>query len=71
VSTSTVYSVPGMSCGHCVNAITTEVTKVDGVDGVDIDLETKTVTVRGAATDAAVREAIDDAGYEIAETASP
>ncbi len=65
---STVYSVPGMSCGHCVNAITTEVQTVDGVSGVDIDLETKLVTVHGEADDAAVRAAIDEAGYEIAAT---
>ena len=67
---STVYSVPGMSCGHCVNAITAEVTQVPGVDGVDIDLEAKTVTVHGDANDGAVRAAIDEAGYEVVETAS-
>jgi copper chaperone CopZ len=59
-----------MSCGHCVNAITAEVTQVAGVEGVDIDLETKTVSVRGDADDGAVRAAIDEAGYEIVETAS-
>jgi copper chaperone CopZ len=59
-----------MSCGHCVNAITTEVNTVPGVEGVEIDLETKIVTVHGDTDDAAVRAAIDEAGYEIAETAS-
>jgi len=67
---STTYSVPGMSCGHCVNAITTEVSQVAGVDSVDIDLETKIVTVHGDTDDGAVRAAIDEAGYEIVETAS-
>lgn len=66
---STVYSVPGMSCGHCVNAITTEVTQVAGVENVEIDLETKIVTVHGDADDGAIRAAIDEAGYEIVETA--
>ena len=61
------YSVPGISCGHCRMAITGEVTKVAGVSAVDVDLEAKTVTVNGAGfNDAAVRDAIDDAGYDIA-----
>lgn len=64
------YSVPGMSCGHCVNAITSEVSQVAGVDNVEIDLETKIVTVHGDADDGAVRAAIDEAGYEIVESAA-
>jgi copper chaperone CopZ len=59
------YRVPGVHCGHCVAAITGEVSKVPGVTGVDVDLTTKTVTVDGAADDAAVRAAIDEAGYEV------
>jgi copper chaperone len=62
----TTYSVPGMTCGHCRVAITGEVEKVAGVTGVDVDLDAKRVTVRGAGfADAAVRAAIDDAGYDI------
>ena len=61
------YSVPGMSCGHCRAAITSEVEKVAGVAGVDVDLEAKRVTVAGEQLDdAAVRAAIDEAGYDIA-----
>jgi copper chaperone CopZ len=61
------YSVPGISCGHCRVAITGEVTKVAGVTAVDLDLDRKVVTVSGTALeDAAVREAIDDAGYDVA-----
>jgi copper chaperone CopZ len=61
------YSVPGISCGHCRTAITGEVTKVAGVSAVDVDLDTKTVTVaRRGFNDAAVRDAIDEAGYDIA-----
>ena len=63
----TIYSVPGISCGHCRMAITGEVTKVAGVSAVDVDLESKTVTVNGVGfNDAAVRDAIDEAGYDIA-----
>ena len=61
------YTVPGMSCGHCRTAITDEVTKVPGVTAVDVDLDAKRVTVTGTALDdAAVRTAIDEAGYDIA-----
>ncbi len=62
------YSVEGMSCGHCVAAITGEVTKVPGVSGVDVSLEAKTVTVTGDSDDAAVRAAIDEAGYAVVES---
>lgn len=59
------YSVPDISCQHCVDAITTEVTKVDGVTDVTVDLDTKTVAVVGG-DEAAVVAAIGDAGYDIA-----
>ena len=63
----TTYSVPGIAGGHCRMAITGEVTKVAGVSAVDVDLETKTVTVDGVGfNEAAVRDAIDEAGYDIA-----
>jgi copper chaperone len=60
------YSVPGVSCEHCRTAITSEVGRVAGVEAVEVDLEARTVRVAGAADDAAVREAIDEAGYDVA-----
>ena len=59
------WTVPEMSCQHCVDAITTEVTKVDGVSGVTIDLDAKTVAVTGGEAEAIVA-AIDEAGYDVA-----
>ena len=61
-----VLSVPDISCDHCVRAITGEVSCVDGVERVDVQLATKTVRVTGSASEAAVREAIAEAGYEAA-----
>lgn len=59
------YIVPGMHCGHCKTAVTEEVSAVAGVESVDVDLETKLVAVTGEGVDdAAVRAAIDEAGYE-------
>jgi copper chaperone len=61
------YTVPGMSCGHCKQAVSSELQDVPGVESVDVDLETKLVVVRGKALDdAALRAAIDEAGYEAA-----
>ena len=62
-----VYAVEGMSCDHCVHAVTGEVTKVAGVSDVVVDLAANTVTVTSAALDdAAIRAAIDEAGYTVA-----
>lgn len=60
------YRVPGMSCGHCEQAVKQEVGKVAGVATVEVNLETKLVLVRGDdLSDEALRAAIDDAGYEV------
>jgi copper chaperone CopZ len=60
-----IYRVDGMSCEHCVVAVTSEVGDVAGVQAVDVDLETKLVRVTGAAIDdSAVVAAIDEAGYD-------
>jgi copper chaperone len=59
------YSVPGMTCGHCVNAITSELTAVAGVTEVSVDLTTKLVVVAGTdLQDDAMRAAIEEAGFE-------
>ncbi len=61
------YTVAGMSCGHCVAAVTEEVSALPGVDAVVVDLETKRVDVSGVELDdAAVRAAIEEAGYQAA-----
>lgn len=61
------YAVPDMSCGHCKQAVSAELGEVAGVDSVDVDLDTKLVTVRGRdLDDAALRAAIEEAGYEAA-----
>ena len=61
------YSVPGVSCAHCREAIQAEVSEVPGVEVVEVDLAAKTVKVTGEALDArAIVAAIDEAGYEVA-----
>ncbi len=64
-SISSSYVVSGMTCSHCELAVTREVSRVAGVSSVDVDLATKLVRVHGAGVDdAAIREAIDEAGYD-------
>ncbi len=54
-----------MTCGHCVNAVRTELTGVAGVDSVEVDLDSKQVVVHGSAVDLqAILAAVDEAGYE-------
>ena len=61
------YSVPGMHCEHCRAAVAAELEQVRGVEHVDVDLEAKRVVVRGdGLEDAALRGAIEEAGYEAA-----
>jgi copper chaperone len=61
-----VYTVPDISCGHCKQAIESEVGQVDGVDSVVVDIDQRTVTVDGSAGDEAIVSAIQEAGYEVA-----
>ena len=70
MSTTTTYRVSGMTCGHCVNAVTEEVGKLAGVTGVTIDLVAGGTSDVHVASDSPldesqVREAVDEAGYEL------
>lgn len=66
--TTAMYTVKGMTCDHCVRAVTDEVGKVAGVSGVEVDLASGRVAVSGGGPidDAAVRAAVEAAGYEMA-----
>lgn len=67
-TTTTTFTVTGMTCGHCVAAVTEEVTKIDNVNDVDVDLPTGAVTVTsdGPVDAAAFAAAVDEAGYAVA-----
>lgn len=61
------YTVPGMSCTHCTQAVGAELRRVPGVASINVDLDCKQVVVRGdPLDDRALRAAIVKAGYEAA-----
>ncbi len=59
------FAVEGMTCDHCVAAVTIEVGKVPGISDVIVDLEQGTLTVTGDASRQALAEAVDEAGYAL------
>ena len=64
----TVLKVEGMSCMHCVRAVKGAVSALDGVESVEVDLTAKSVMVErdpAQANLAAIRAAIEDAGYDV------
>lgn len=65
--TIATYSVEGMTCEHCVRAVSAEVAAISGVEAVEVDLASGAVTVTSAGEldEAAVRAAVEEAGYEV------
>jgi copper chaperone CopZ len=61
------YKVSGMTCGHCVSAVTMELSMLPSVTAVDVDLESGQVAVTSDAelSEAQVASAIDEAGYDL------
>ena len=64
----TTFTVTGMTCDHCVRAVTSEVEQVPGVTSVATDLTSGRVRVASDAPvdSEAVRAAVEAAGYEVA-----
>ena len=65
--TTVTYQVSGMTCGHCVQAVSREVGALPGVQTVDVDLASGEVRVTSEQplSSEAVRDAVDEAGYEL------
>lgn len=63
-----VMLVEGMSCNHCVMAVTNALKELAGVSKVDVDLDNKKVEVEGEnLVDGQLKEAVEDAGYDVIE----
>jgi copper chaperone len=68
--TTTNFAVVGMTCGHCVSSVTEELGSIDGVESVTVELNiggASVVTVASTADldPAAIRAAVDEAGYSL------
>jgi copper chaperone CopZ len=64
---TTTYKVSGMTCDHCINAVTSELLAIEGVTAVEVSLDSGDVTVTNTReiSLAEVAAAIDEAGYEL------
>ena len=61
--------IEGMSCSHCVGAVTKAVKQVDAGATVDIDLASKTVKVASSGALEQIKAAIAEAGYDVVSAA--
>ena len=60
------YKVAGMTCAHCVAAVTEEVEQVPGVEAVSVELAGGRLAVAGdSLDDERIRAAVEEAGYEV------
>jgi copper chaperone len=66
-ASTTAVEVSGMTCSHCVGAVTSELTQVDGVTAVHVDLATGTVEITSdrPVPAAVLAAAVEAAGYEL------
>lgn len=69
--TTKTYTVSGMTCGHCVSSVSSEIGKLAGVRDIKVDLATGAVTVDSEQPldDTAVAAAVDEAGYQVVSAA--
>jgi copper chaperone len=68
MSSTSSFTVTGMTCSHCVASVTEEVREIAGVEDVAVDLASGSLTVTSARPldDARVRAAVEEAGYALA-----
>jgi len=62
------FNVTGMTCGHCAASVTEEISEISGVTDVQVDLATGAVSVTSdqPLSEADVKAAVEDAGYQLA-----
>ena len=57
--------IEGMSCGHCVAHVKEALEEIKDVESVEVSLEEKCATIVGDASEDDIKEAIDEAGYDV------
>jgi copper chaperone len=69
MTTTVTYSIPNISCNHCVHTVTMELSDLDGVNSVVADLETKqaTISFNPPATEEGIKSLLAEINYPVAE----
>lgn len=69
MTTTVTYSIPNISCNHCVHTVTMEVSDLDGVKSVVANLDAKqaTITFEPPATELGIKELLAEIDYPVAE----
>ncbi|MFJ9522885.1 heavy-metal-associated domain-containing protein [Kitasatospora sp. NPDC101801] len=65
MSSTTVFAVEGMSCGHCERTVSTQLSALPGVTAVTADAKAGRVSVAGQIDEDLVRAAVDEAGFTL------
>ena len=68
MTTTVTYSIPNISCNHCVHTITMELNDMEGVSSVNADAESKQATVRfdPPATESGIKGLLAEINYPVA-----
>jgi copper chaperone len=68
MTTTVTFSIPNISCNHCVHTITMELSDMEGVNSVVADADGKqaTVTFDPPATETAIKELLSEINYPVA-----
>ncbi len=69
MTTTVTYSIPNISCNHCVHTVTMEVSDLEGVKSVvaDLDMKQATITFDPPATETGIKELLTEIDYPVAE----
>lgn len=69
MTTTVTYSIPNISCNHCVHTVTMEVSDLSGVKNVVADLDAKqaTITFEPPATELGIKELLAEIDYPVVE----
>ena len=66
--TTVTYSIPNISCGHCVHTVKSEISEMPGVISVDAEISTKqsTITFEPPATEDKIKSLLEEINYPAA-----
>ncbi|MDI2112959.1 heavy-metal-associated domain-containing protein [Commensalibacter nepenthis] len=60
-----IFKVEGMTCQHCAKSVKEVIEALPNVDEATVDLDTKTLTIKGNPDHSAVKAVIEEEGYKL------